>query len=68
MRIIKLKCESDRPCFDQRVNEVAVEREDAANWYAKPTSNPNCPTLLGPSLPGKKLKNKTGQDSVNALA
>ena len=48
MRIIKLKCESDQPCFDQRVHEVAVEREDEANWYGKPTSNPSCPTLQWP--------------------
>ena len=68
MRVIKLKCESDQPCFDQRVHEVAVERDDEANWYGKPTSNPNCPPLQWPKSAWKEVENKTGQESVNTLA
>jgi hypothetical protein len=58
MRVIKLKCECDQPCFDQRVHEVAVEGDNEANWYGKPTSNPNCRLYSGPSSLGKKLKTK----------
>ena len=58
MRIIRLNCESDQLCFDQRVHEVAVDREDEANWYGKPTSNPNCHTLQWPKFAWKKLKTK----------
>lgn len=68
MLVIKLKCECDQPCFDQRVHEVAVECDDEANWYGKPTSNPNCPPLQWPKFAWKEVENKTGQESVNTLA
>jgi hypothetical protein len=60
MRIIKLKCESDQPAYDQMVREVLVEREDENNWYGKPLANPACPTLHWPKFAWKEVKHNEG--------
>ena len=60
MRIVKLKCESDQASYDQTVREVAVESEDASNWYG------NWPQIRlalfcnGQSSLGKKLTKTKG--------
>jgi len=64
MRIIYLKCESDQSSFDQTVREVAVEREDECNWFGKPTTDPDCPTLQWPKFAWKEVKeNGSGKRS-----
>jgi len=68
MRIIKLKCESDQPPYDQSVREVAVEREDDTNWYGKPVANSACPTLQWPKFAWKEVDNERGQESGDTLA
>jgi len=60
MRIIKLKCESDQANFDQAVRAVAVESEDEANWYGKPTANPACPVLQWPKFAWKEVDDQKG--------
>ena len=68
MQIIQLKCESEQSPYDQTAREVAVEREDKANWYGKPTANPACPTLQWPKFAWKEIEKKTGQESADTLA
>lgn len=68
MRIIKLKCESNQARYDQTVREVAVEREDDANWYGKPVANSACPTLRWPKFAWKEVDDKRGQESGDTLA
>ena len=68
MRIIKLKCESDQANFDQTVREVAVESEDEANWYGKPTANSACPVLQWPKFAWKEVDEQKGLGSADTLA
>ena len=68
MRIIKLKCESDQANFDQTVREVAVESEDEANWYGKPTANAACPVLQWPKFAWKEVDEPKGLGSADTLA
>ena len=60
LRIIQLKCESDRMSYDQTLHEIAVEREDAAAWFGKPTANPDCPTLQWPKFAWKEVEQDEG--------
>ena len=60
MRIIKLKCESDQPAYEQTVREVLVEREDENNWYGKPIAKPACPTLQWPKFAWKEVEHNEG--------
>ena len=69
MRLIRLKCTSDEPSYDQSIHAVSVEREDDANWYGAPADNPNCPDLGWPKFAWKEvstddLSNETGQEST----
>jgi hypothetical protein len=56
IHIIQLKCESDQVSYDQNLREVAVEREDADNWYGKPIANLACPTLQWPKFAWKEVE------------
>lgn len=55
MRIIQLKCESDQPCFDQRVHTVAVNVKTTRTGMASREEIRLAPLCSGPSSPGKKL-------------
>ncbi len=66
MRIVQLKCESDRLPYDQTVREVAVEREDDSNWYGKPTANPACPSLQWPKFAWKEVEQKRARKRCHA--
>jgi len=68
MRFIYLKCESDQLSYDQTVREIALEREDNASWYGKPTSNLACPTLQWPKFAWKEVEHETSQERGNTLA
>lgn len=56
MRIIYLKCEDDRKCFDQAVREICCTRETDRSWFGKPTANPACPELEWPKFAWKEVQ------------
>lgn len=55
-REIHLKCECDRPSYDQSTRAVLVERETEAAWYGRPANNPACPTLVWPKFAWKEVE------------
>lgn len=54
-KIIKLKCESDNPRFDQSIKEIQVDRETEKAWFGKPLANPACPVLEWPKFAWKEV-------------
>ena len=65
-RVINLKCESDRGCYDQTIHQVQLEGEDEGNWYGKPLANSDCGILQWPKFAWKEVKTeKEDQDATS---
>ena len=47
-RIVALRAKDTSPSYDRTERLIALDHEDADNWYGRPFDNPACPVLTYP--------------------